>query len=87
MTQPPYHSTGGHPMSPISRFALFTVSLFALVAIGAQPGHGKSLSKSMNDMCVCIPTRAGLMMKSAVAKTQAQLRSAELHTLRAAVSE
>ena len=74
-------------MSPMSRFALFTVALFALVAIGSQPRHGRSLSKSVNDMCVCIPTRAGLMMKTAVAKTQAQLRSAEVHTLRAAVSE
>jgi hypothetical protein len=74
-------------MNPMSRFALFTVTLFALVAIGSQPRHGGSLSKSMKDVCVCIPTRAGLMMKSAVAKTQAQVRSTELHTLRAAVSQ
>jgi hypothetical protein len=71
-------------MNPMSRFALFTVALFALVAIGSQPRHGLRLNK---DMCVCIPTRAGLMMKSAVAKTQAQLRSAELHTLRATVAQ
>ena len=73
MAQPPYHSSGGHPMS---RFALFTIALFVLVAIGSQSQsqsrHGGS---SLKSMCVCVPTRAKLILKSAIVKTQA--RSAE----------
>ena len=69
MTQPPYHSPEGHPMS---RFALFVTALIVVVAIGSQPLHLR-LDKSM---CVCVPTRAALILKSAIAKTQA--RSAEL---------
>ena len=70
MAQPPYHPLGGHPMS---RFALFTVALFVLVAIGSQPRHGGS---SLQSMCVCVPARAKLILKSAIVKTQG--RSAEL---------
>ena len=69
-----YH--GGHPMS---RLALFTVTLLVIVAIGSQSGsqsrHGGS---SLKSMCVCVPTRAKLILKSAIVKTQA--RSAELFT-------
>ena len=65
-------------MSPISRFVLFTISLslLVIVALGSQPRHAARFSKSMNDMCVCVPGRAALMAKAAVAKTQAA--SAEL---------
>jgi hypothetical protein len=85
MARPPYDSpSGGHPMS---RFALFTVALFALVLIGSQPRHGRSLSESLNSMCVCMPTRAGLIVKSAIARTQAEVRSAELSTMRATVGK
>ena len=59
-------------MNPMSRFALFTLTLITIVAIGSQPRHGVSLSKSMKDMCVCVPARAGLMAKAALAKTQAE---------------
>ena len=58
-------------MNPTSRLALFTIALITIVAIGSQPRHGMSLSKSMKDMCVCVPARAGLMAKAALAKTQA----------------
>jgi hypothetical protein len=73
----PWHSLrilyhGGHPMS---RFALFTVALFVLVMIGSQ---SRSSGSSLKSMCVCVPTRAKLMLKSAIVKTQA--RSAELFT-------
>jgi hypothetical protein len=58
-------------MSPRSRLALFTISLLALVAIASQqPRHGASLAKSMDDMCVCVPARAKLMIKEAIAKTR-----------------
>ena len=64
----------------MSRFALFTVALFVLVAIGSrsqsQSRHGGS---SLKSMCVCVPTRAKLILKSAIVKTQA--RSAELFTV------
>jgi hypothetical protein len=59
----------------MSRLALFTVALFVLVAIGSQPRYGGS---SLKSMCVCVPTRAKLLMKSAIVKAQAQ--SAELFT-------
>jgi hypothetical protein len=72
MAQPPYHPSGGHPMS---RFALFSVALFVLVAIGSQSRHGGS---SLKSMCVCVPARAKLMLKSAIVKTQS--RAAELVT-------
>lgn len=69
----------------MSRFALFTVALVVLVAIGSsQPRHNAVSHKSM---CVCIPTRAALIMKSAIARTQAQVRSAELSTVRATVGQ
>jgi hypothetical protein len=73
MARPAYHPSGGHPMS---RFALFTVGLFVIVAIGSQSRHGGS---TLQSMCVCVPTRAKLILKSAIVKTQA--RSAELFTV------
>jgi hypothetical protein len=69
----------------MSRFAVFTVALFALVSIGSQPRHGGSLSESINSLCVCMPTRAALVVKSAVAKTQAG--AAELFVSGAAGTE
>jgi hypothetical protein len=64
------------------RFALFVAALIIIVAIGSQPRHGGGPNKSM---CVCIPTRAGLILKSAIARTQA--RSTQLFTLKATVSQ
>jgi hypothetical protein len=60
----------------MSRFALLAVALIIIVAIGSQARHSGGPNKSM---CVCIPARAGLIMKSAIAKTRA--RSAELLTV------
>ncbi len=68
-------------MSPMSRFTLFIACLIVIVAIGSRPRHGVSLSKSMNDMCVCMPARAALMVKAAVAKTH--IKPAEPSTLNA----
>jgi len=83
MTQPPYGSSGGHPMNPKSRFALFTVALITIVAIAySQPRHGVSLSKSLKDLCVCVPGRAGLIKKAAHAKAQAAVRSPSYETHR-----
>jgi hypothetical protein len=70
-------------MSPMSRFGIFIACMIVLVAIGLQPRHGVSLSKSMNDVCVCMPARAGLLVKQAVAKAKAHARSAELATVNA----
>jgi len=72
-------------MSPMSRLTLFTICLIVIVAIGSQPSHGVSLSKSMNDICVCMPTRAALLVKAAVAKTHA--RSAQIATLNATAGQ
>jgi hypothetical protein len=79
MTQPPYRPSEAYPMR---RFALFLAALIIIVAIGSQPGHDGGSKKSI---CVCIPTRAGLILKSAIARTQA--RSTELFALRATVSQ
>jgi hypothetical protein len=53
----------------MSRLALFTVAFIIIVAIGSQSRHdgGKK-----NSICVCIPSRAGLLLKSAIVKTQTQ---------------
>ena len=71
----------------MNRLALFTVALLIVVAIGSESGKSGSLTKSMNSMCVCVPARAGLMMKSAIARTQAQARSAQLFAHRATVTQ
>ncbi len=71
----------------MSRLTLFTVVLLVLVAIGSQPRQGVGLTKSLESMCVCVPARAGLMMKSAIARTQARARSAELFAHRATVTQ
>jgi hypothetical protein len=74
---------GGHPMNPKSRFALFTVALVTIVAIAySQPRHGVSLSRSLKDLCVCVPGRAGLIKKAAHAKTQAAVQSPSYETHR-----
>ena len=77
MTEPPYRSFGGHPVNPKSRFALFTVAPITIVAIAySQPRHGGvSLSRSLKDLCVCVPGRAGLIKKSAHAQAKAAVRS------------
>jgi len=68
-------------MNPKSRFALFSVALITIAAIAySQPRHGVSLSKSLKDMCVCMPGRAGLMKKAALAKAQAAVRSPSYET-------
>jgi hypothetical protein len=79
MTQPPYRPSDGNPMR---RFALFVVAFLIIVAIGSQPGRGSVTNKSI---CVCIPSRAGLLLKSAIARTQA--RSIALLTIRANVTQ
>ena len=70
-------------MNPKSRFALFTVALVTIVAIAySQPRHGVSLSRCLKDMCVCVPARAGLIKKAALAKAQAAVRSPSYETHR-----
>jgi hypothetical protein len=59
-------------MNPTSRLAVFTVAVLVLVAIGSQPQRAGASNTSLKSICVCVPARAGLMMKSAIAKTQAQ---------------
>ena len=58
MTQPSYRPSEGHPMR---RFALFSAALLVLVLVGSQPWKGSRINKSM---CVCLPSRAALMLKS-----------------------
>jgi hypothetical protein len=58
-------------MNPMNRFALFAVALIMVAAIAFQPRHSVSHRKHMRDICVCVPARAGLIAKAALAKTQA----------------
>jgi len=66
MTQPPYPPSGDRPMR---RLAIFAAVFLIIVAIGSTPRRGEAEAKSI---CVCIPSRAGLLLKSAIVKTQAR---------------
>jgi hypothetical protein len=44
------------------RFALFSAALLVLVIVGSQPWKGEPLKKS--SMCVCLPSRAAVILKS-----------------------
>jgi hypothetical protein len=66
----------------MGRFALFVAALIIIVAIGTQPAPGGASIKSM---CVCVPTRAGLIMKSAIIRAQA--RSTELFAVKASLTQ
>jgi hypothetical protein len=75
-------------MNPKSRFALFTVALITIAAIAySQPRHGVNLSKALQDMCVCVPGRAGLIKKAVLAKVQAPARTPSYETHRVGTSE
>jgi hypothetical protein len=63
MTQPPYRSPEDRPMR---RFAIFAAVLTVIVAIGSRPAHPGTARGSGKDFCVCLPSRAGLMLKSMV---------------------
>ena len=80
MTQPPYVHQGVYPMNPKSRFALFTVALITIAAIAySHPRHGVSLSQSLKDMCVCVPSRAGLIKKAVLEKAAVRTPSYAAH--------
>ncbi|MBB5340726.1 hypothetical protein [Tunturiibacter gelidoferens] len=84
MTQPPYPPSDDRSTR---RLAIFVAVLLVIVAIGSQPGRatGAGTNKSLNSMCVCVPSRAALFLKSAVARTQA--RSSARLTYTAAVTQ
>jgi hypothetical protein len=58
MTQPSYHPPEDRPMR---RFAIFAAVLLVIVAIGSRPVHRVSAKGSF---CVCLPSRAGFILKS-----------------------
>jgi hypothetical protein len=67
MTQPPYRPSDDRATR---RLAIFATIFLIIVAIGAaQPRRVDAASQSI---CVCIPSRAGLLLKSAIVKTQAR---------------
>jgi hypothetical protein len=69
MTQPPYRPSDDHATR---RLAIFIAVFLVVVAIGAQtPPRNSSSSESDNSVCHCLPSKAALMMKSAIAKAQA----------------
>jgi hypothetical protein len=72
MTQPPYRPPDDRSMR---RLALFVTALIVIVAIGSvPPKHGGGAQKK--SICVCIPARAGLILKSAIARTQSTVHGA-----------
>jgi hypothetical protein len=69
MTQPPYRPSDDHATR---RLAIFVTVFLAIVVIGAQSQSRHSgTDESVNSMCHCLPSKAALMMKSAIAKAQA----------------
>jgi hypothetical protein len=69
MTQPPYRPSDDHATR---RLAIFIAVFLVVVAIGAQtPPRNSNSSESDNSACHCLPSKAALMMKSAIAKAQA----------------
>ncbi len=76
---PPYRPSQG---DPTSRFVLFVAAFLIIVGIGSQASQS---SASIKSMCFCVPARAGLIMKSALARTQA--RSTKPLTARATVTQ
>jgi hypothetical protein len=66
MTQPPYRPSDDRATR---RLAIFAAIFLVIVAIGAQPRRVEASSQSI---CVCLPSRAGLLLKSAIVKTQAR---------------
>jgi len=82
MTQPPYRPSDDHATR---RLVLFVAVFLVIVAIGSQSQSQTRLRDGKKEsICVCLPSRAGLLLKSAIARTQAQ--SAALLTIRAAVT-
>lgn len=55
------------------RFAIFVAVFLVIVALGSQSRRAGATDKSI---CVCIPSRAGLLLKSALVKTQARSKAA-----------
>jgi hypothetical protein len=79
MTQPPYRPSDDRATR---RLAVFAAAFLIIVAIGAQPRRSEAAAQSI---CVCIPSRAGLLLKSVVVKTQA--RSTALLTSTASLTQ
>jgi len=49
------------------RFAIFAAVLFVIVAVGSRPAHpGATHGSGKGSFCVCLPSRAGLMLKSMI---------------------
>ena len=63
MTQPPYRLPEDRPMR---RFAIFVAVLTVIVLIGSRPAHPGTHVSGKGSFCVCLPSRAGLMLKSMV---------------------
>ncbi len=64
------------------RFAIFVAVFLVIVAIGSTSRRSEAAAKSF---CVCVPSRAGLFLKSAIVKTQA--RSTALLTSTASLAQ
>ena len=74
MPQPPYRSSEGHPMR---RFAFFAAALLIVVVVGSLPWNGRASKRSLNSMCVCLPSRAGLMLRSMTSSVSAFTRTSK----------
>jgi hypothetical protein len=83
MTQPPYRPPDGNATR---RLVLFIAVFLVIVAIGSRSqSQMRHSGKTLDSMCVCLPSRAGLILKSAIAKTQAQTTA--LLTIKAPVTQ
>ena len=69
MTQPPYRPPDDNATR---RLVLFIAIFLVIVAIGTQTqSQMRHTGRTLDSMCVCLPTKAALVMKSAIAKAKA----------------
>ena len=85
MTQPPYRPSDDNATR---RLVIFVAVFLVIVAIGSQ-SQSQSQTRlrdgKKESICVCLPSRAGLLLKSAIARTQAQTTA--LLTIKAPVTQ
>jgi hypothetical protein len=66
------------------RFAIFAAALFLLVAVSAQPWGANAQKRSI---CVCLPSRAGLLLKSMTMSAATRTHASGARLTKALVTE
>jgi hypothetical protein len=83
MTQPPIRPSDDHATR---RLVIFVSVFLLIVAIGSQSQSQTRLRNGEKEsICVCLPSKAGLLLKSAIARAQTQTTS--LLTIKAPITQ